>query len=418
MDCNLTFDTDTIMATRLTFVLLSLVFSFSQAQAQTIAEERQKLADHEQRIVELKAVNADIDANIKALEGEITNALNQIAPEADSRGAAEQRYQAAQAAVEGNPSPANQQAAETAKFEFFMADRKYQRASKDVKRLEAERADLQRAKASNTRQLQNTGNMVSHQRKLISQMEEQARLAASKQASSERQLRAATETQLEQTKADHAAAIAEIERLKAQLAQKEAAAAEQLARDSAAADAAQAKAEAEIAEASAAEAAATAAAAETVARLEQSGGSVDTSAFKSELAQSNTATQLASADIKQADPKLWTASTEGDAVGQYKALMALAEQDDSTRKLNKILHIKTYRNNDLTKQTSHTLKYLGNDQYKGRTRIRPGKTKFVVGRHSWDQKIERSENKAYYVFVLDYRDPKNPALLVLNETQL
>ena len=104
---------------------------------------------------------------------------------------------------------------------------------------------------------------------------------------------------------------------------------------------------------------------------------------------------------------------------QYLAMLSIAQKQQGARsRSNKILHVKTYKNSRLNKQTSHSLRHIGNGVYQGKTVVRAGETAFVIGSKRWRSEIPGRDNKKPYIFLLDTRDKSSPALKLFPRSEV
>ena len=367
-------------------VCLSLIVLLSagtaSAQGKSITEERQALIEYEKAVAELAAANQDITRALQELAQKTEHAANQHHPEKAARDSAEAHYEAAKKALQDIPSMANRKRVEDAKFAFFMADRKYQRATRDVSQLQQQQDELRATLEANRGQIAATTEQTEKQRRLIAAQERQLRQKASKQAASERQQRIAKENalrqreqELDRTRREHAAALAEIEKLKSRLV------------------------------------------------VGSTGAAAAPAVVRTPIpvAKPSTPAQPPArpAVATDGDSRSLTATlVKGGRKAYYRLLKVAGEDRARARKLQKIMHVKTYHDDRLLKQTSHSLKYLGNDLYEGKSIVRAGRTQFVIGGKQWIQQIPTSAHKDQYVFLLDYRNPATPELLLFARSDI
>lgn len=366
---------------------LTLALLVGGAHGQTIAEERQKIQQYSQTISALQSSNADIERKITDLSQQIEASQDKYTPEKKARNKAEATYQDAIKLAEDKPSAANLEKAEAARFSFLMAERKYERSSQDVRKQEKRLQNLQAKLDSNANKIRNNQARIAQQQKQILAVEQQARQQASKQAQSERELRLQREgalrsshNELSKTRQAHAAAVEEIALLKAQLAAKEATL----------------KLEAEAK-------AAAAASAVTVAKL-SSPTTTDASPTKHDTDPVAKNTAAEQAETLLSDPLI------------YSHLMTVTTNPGKKGRVNKILHMKTYKQDRLSKQTSHSLKHLGNGIYEGRTHIRAGETAFVIGSKQWRKTVPGTQSRKEIIFILDARNKSKPELLLFSNS--
>ncbi len=372
---------------------ISFALLLNGAHAQTVAEERVKIEQYGKQITSLEKSNANIEQELAGLDKQIARVEGKNGPEKKTFQKAEARYQQAVKLAEDRPTTSNLEKAETARFEYVMAERKYQRSTQGVTTLKKQQAKLQAGLVANEKKIRKANTGIARQQKQILALEQQAREQADQEAQSERQLRLQGEgalrnsrDELSKARENHAAAVAEITTLKAMLAEKEAAAS-----------------------------AAAASKAITVANLQapQSAQAV-TATDASDAVPPPVKTSPAPTEITQPASRSPLSSKE-----QYLELHGIsAQQQGSKHRVNKIIHVKTYSKGRLSKQTSHSLKHLGNGIYEGKTRVRAGTTSFIVGGKQWRETIPESDNKRDYIFVLDARNKARMKLLLFARSDL
>jgi chromosome segregation ATPase len=369
---------------------LLVAMTLTAANAQTIDKERLRIDNYQQKVSSLQQSNSDIEGRLTQLDKQIKAMANSYEPEEKARDKAEARYQKALQAAMDIPSTVNRERAEAARFEYLMADRKYRRSSQDVSKLRKQQKALQAQLASNQEMIGKTGSQLKQQQELIHGMEKQAHKQATEQAKNERRLRLkkdaalrASRDELTKTRKQYAAAAAEIALLKSQLAEKEA-------------------------RASVAAAASSIAVATPLPTLSNRAAPL-TGSTNSRIDKRNSSTDNIQSAMK---------SLQGDKA-QYIALLEAAGLKQGARsRINKILHVRTFKNSRLSKQTSHSLKYLGNGVYQGKTVVRSGETAFVIGNKKWQWTIPKTDNKKQYIFTLDSRDKANPKLKVFARSEV
>ena len=77
----------------------------------------------------------------------------------------------------------------------------------------------------------------------------------------------------------------------------------------------------------------------------------------------------------------------------------------SGSQLNKILHMKSYQGEELQKRSSHKLKNMGGNQYRGEIALRSGRTEFVVGSKRWWIDIPASSEGVDHLVLLSLSTP-------------
>lgn len=357
---------------------LALALVINPAQAADVQAEKAMIEQYSQQLSTLQSSSDSLRQQIAGLGENIEKKAAEFGPEEKEFRLAEERYQLAKAAAEDKPTKDNLEQAEAARFEFVMAERKYQRATADVTKLRKQQQKLEKDLARNDRKIRQTNNLIAEQQQSILNKEQQARQQASQQAAQERQLRIkqqgalqTSQDELSRTKEEHAAAMAEIAALKAMLAEQEAAAAREAAQATVA-----------------------------VASLPEPAVANDASPVEQQAARS-----LADAPESPRD--------------KYMALIAVSEvQSGKKHRVNKIIHVKTYKDNRLSKQTSHSLRHLGNGIYEGRTAVRAGSNSFVVGSRQWRREIPAEHHKEDYVFILDTRDKSRQKLVLFARAEV
>lgn len=366
---------------RLLALLITLIAG--GAYAQNIGEERQKIEQFHQQLSSLQASNAAIEKQLQQLEQDIAGQSKSYAPEAKALKEAEFNYQQALRTSERVPNASNKERAETARFAFLMAERKYQRAAEDVIELAKQQTLLREQLADNQQQISSTSVQLGEQQELILRLEKQAREHASALAKKkERELRMKKESALranrealDRARNERAAAMAELAELKAKLeAQKRA-------------------------KRLTASTLPTAAAGVTVA--------------SSRPTSSPTRARLApiTARVQLEEETEGLPSLLGDKA-QYMALLETAKQQGSRARSSKIMHMNTLADDRIIRKTSHSLKHRGNGVYEGKTPARAGMTTLVVGSKQWRWEIPANDDNTMYSFVLDTRDNSNTELRI------
>lgn len=375
---------------RLLVLLMTLVSIV--ANAQNIEQERLKIEQSRQQVSSLQASNAAIEKQIQQLEKERVEQADSFAPEAKALKEAEFNYQQALRTSERVPSPTNKERAESARFAFLMAERKYQRSTEDVTELANQQAVLREQLGENRQAISKASHQLDKQQKLILQMEQQARAHASAQAKQERELRMKKESALRNSRAEldrareeRAAAMAELVELKAKLA------AQRQAKN------------------------------HTVRTITPATAAVTVASSQATLpsarrvppAKANTATHINALDYgSEGLPSLL-----GDK-SQYLALLETARQRGSRARSSKIMHMNTLADDRIIRKTAHSLKHRGNGVYEGKTPVRGGMTTLVVGSKQWRWEIPNSDHNKMYRFVLDTRDNSNTELKIFRSSDV
>jgi chromosome segregation ATPase len=367
---------------RLLALLLTLVAG--GAYAQNIEEERQKIEHFRQQASSLQASNAAIEKQLQQLEQDIASQAKSYAPEAKALKEAEFNYQQALRTSERVPNASNKERAETARFAFLMAERKYQRSTEGVTELAKQQTALREQLADNKQQISSTNVQLGQQQELILQLEKQAREQATALAKKkERKLQMKKESALrdnrealDRARNERAAAMAELAELKAKLeAQKRAKR-------------------------------------RTVSTLPAAAAGVTVASNRPN--SSPTRSQLAPLTARLPMDEEETEglpSLLGDKA-QYMALLETARQLGSRARSSKIMHMNTLADDRIVRKTSHSLKHRGNGVYEGKTPVRAGMTTLVVGSKQWRWEIPGSDNNTMYRFVLDTRDNSNTELKI------
>ena len=338
-------------------------------------------------IAQLQASTASIQQRLAALDGELAAATEQAKPEREERDRAEARYEEAKRALQTLPSVANRQRVDSTKFQFFIADNKYQRAARDLEQLAAERQQLRDTIAANERAIAQHQQALARQEQLEAEREEQALQAAARKAARESRLRREKELalrereeELSRARLDQEAAMKEIASLKARLATSKAGAR-----------------------------AAPPVAAAAAAPRKPPAAATPAAAPRPRPAAAPT----------PAPPTVPAATLVRNGKDTYLKLIHAARADDSrTRRLNKILQVVCLTTDRVSRETSHSLRHLGNNLYQGNSILRAGTNEFVIGDQHWSQQIPASADREPFVFMLDNRDARQPRLLLFAQSDL
>ena len=374
---------------RLLVVLIALSCGYTSAQ--NLEQERQEVEALHQKIASLGHSNSRIEKQLQDLEKEIAGQADSNAPQARALKDAEFEYQQALRTSERVPSAANKERAETARFAFVLAQRRYLRATESASELAKQQDRLREQLESNQRAIAATSKQLGQQQELILQKEQQARQQAAAQARKERELRIKKEgalrnsrEELDRVRAERAAALAELEELKARLA-------------------AQKQVRAKPRTILPAQGV-------TVASRQTIHATPPRSSEK--LATAVPRPGAMTSTVPEGLPSLL-----GDKA-QYLAMLETARQSGSRSRSSKIMQMNTLADNRVIRKTSHSLKHKGNGVYVGKTPVRAGMTTLVVGSKQWRWTIPKTDNNAMYRFVLDTRDKSNTELKIFRAADL
>ena len=355
--------------------------------AQNIQAEQQKLNDYRSQLSALQREEAELRQQVAAKKKQLEAVRNRPSPEQAELAEARKLVDEARAEFKANASPENDAKLKNAEFKYTLAERKFEKGNAEAAALTAQIETLQRQASSRQSQIASVNQQVSAQASSNAQLEQRL---AKEQSQREVQSR-----ELEQTRRENEAAQKEIERLKAMLAQKEAAtaAAAKAAPVAAVAAAKPAAAKPVVAAATPAVAttAAVAPAAAKPAAAATAGGG-DTS-----IAKLTTQTQVLSA--------LQTVAQQS----------SVEEKDRRGRPVNEILHFKQMQGGKEVAKRRITMNALGNGQFRGEEEVQPGSYQLVVGLKYWKMDFAAGEN-GRFVFLLDYSDEKAPKLKVYNKS--
>ncbi len=370
---------------RLLFALIALSSGFTSAQ--DLEHERQKVEQYHQQMTSLQSSNSGIEEQLQKLEKEIAEQADSYAPEAKALKEAEFEFQQALRTSQRVPSAANKERAETARFAFLLAQRKYLRSTESVSDLAKQQVALREQLEDNRRQISTTSKQLGEQQELILQMEQQARQQAAALARKERELRMKKEgalrnsrEELDQARAERAAALAELAELKARLAAQKQARTQPMG-------------------------------------VLPAGGVTVASRQPTRTTLPSASTELAPASTTAAQSAMASPPVDGlpSLLGdkaQYLALLETAKERGSRSRSSKIMQMNTMADDRVIRKTSHALKHKGNGVYEGRTPVRAGMTTLVVGSKQWRWTIPKTENNAMYRFVLDTRNKSSTELKV------
>ncbi len=374
---------------RLLLALIALISSYTCAQGLEL--ERRKVEEYQQQMAVLEQSNNSIEQQLHKLEQEIAAHSDTNTPAARALKEAEFEYQQALRTSERVPSATNKERAEAARFAFLLAERKYLRSTQSVSKLARQQAQLRKQLENNQRQIAATGNQLGLQQESILLKEQQARQQAAAQARKERELRIKKESalrssreELERARAERAAALAELEEMKARLALQKRA--------------------------------------RTKSVLPLAG--VTVASRQSSLPISTPAREtVAPASATAPRSEIATSTSDGlpSLLGdkaQYLALLETTKQDGSRSRSSKIMQMNTLADDRVIRRTSHTLKHRGNGVYLGKIPVRAGMTTLVVGSKQWRWTIPKTDDNALYRFALDTRDKSNTELKIFRVADL
>ncbi len=352
------------------------------------AAERQPDQQHEQAIEQLQASSADIEQRLAALDSEIARTREQSRPEKDQRDRAEARYEEAKRALQSVPSVANRERVEANKFQFFIADNQYQRAARDLERLEEKRQALLDTLAANASEVARHQQGITRNAQLAAEREEQALQAAARKAARESQLRREkeqalrdSEQELTRARREQEAAMKEIASLKARLATN------------------------------------SAARQPSAAAVTAPPATRSTAPARPAPPPSRRQAAPATADSSGSAAAVATLVRNGKDT-YLKLIHDARSAGRSSRQLDKIMQMKSMTDHRVSRETSHSLRHLGNNLYQGNSMLRAGATEFVIGGQRWTQQIPTSSDREPYVFMLDNRDNKQPKLLLFAQSDL
>lgn len=325
------------------------------------------------------AQTGDIRSQISTLEREASTLSQQVtakqrqidalrsrpSPEQQELVEARRAVDDARAQYKAVNSADNESKLKNAEFKYTLAERKYDKANGEVASLKAEIDSLKQQIASRQRQVktlqQQAAEVAAAPKPPAVDPKQQQRVAE------ERARQRQQEQELEKTRQMNDAAQKEIERLKALLANKEAANA----------GAAAAKPAAAVTATTAAPAAAP-------------------------------ATKVA-ASAGTAGLQRLTTTTEVVA-----ALQALAQRAPTearrNKEVNEVAYFKRQLNGKDADKVMTSLRALGNSQFRGEVKLNPGNYIVVLGSHRWPVEIADISPSTPFVVLLDYSDAGKPKL--------
>jgi len=330
------------------------------------------------------AQTGDIRSQISTLEREASTLSQQVtakqrqidalrsrpSPEQQELVEARRAVDDARAQYKAVNSADNESKLKNAEFKYTLAERKYDKANGEVTSLKAEIDSLKQQIASRQRQVktlqQQAAEVAAVPKPAAVDPKQQQRVAE------ERAKQRQQEQELEKTRQMNDAAQKEIERLKALLANKEAANA----------GAAAAKPAAAVTATTAASAAAAPAAAPTT--------KIAASAGTAGLQRLTTTTEVVA------------------------ALQALAQRAPTearrNKEVNEVAYFKRQLNGKDADKAMASLRALGNSQFRGEVKLNPGNYIVVLGSHRWPVEIADISPSTPFVVLLDYSDAAKPKL--------
>ena len=319
----------------------------------------------------LEREQAQLNQQIAAKQQQITTLRNRPSPEQAELTEAQQVVTDARAAYKANPNGENEAKVKNAEFKYTLVERKYSKAHADVEALVEEVDKLRQQVAAKQQQIKSAAQQASEQQAAATSQQQQ-RLAE------ERAKRQQQEQELQRTKQETETQQREIERLKALLAAKEAAAAKPV----------------EAPKPAAPEAAKTAAAATPAASPAQSAPAANTT--------TNTT-------------GLYKLVSQQEVVQELQAMeKRLASTGDRDRGgVSDVMYVKR-PNTKATNKDRVALKSLGHEQYRGETQIDTGSYELVIGFNRWTVDIAAGEG-GNLVILYDNSEAKKPRLFIYNQ---
>ena len=94
--------------------------------------------------------------------------------------------------------------------------------------------------------------------------------------------------------------------------------------------------------------------------------------------------------------------------------LRLTDVANRDREINEILYLKKLQNGKEVGKSMLTLKALGQQQFRGTSKIEAGQFQLVLGLNSWPAEFSATESGASFVFLYDNSDAKQPRLLMYN----
>lgn len=326
----------------------------------------------------LRATLADLSQEQRALEVELATKREQLVALRNRPSAEQAELLEAEAAVRqarselaANPAPDVQARLNNAEFKLTLAERKWSKSNAEAAALAEVIAALERRLSEQKAAEQRTRQQLAAAERSV-----QDRLVR------ERAERERKERELELTRREAEAAQAEIERLKALLAEREAAS------------------QTEAGEAAGEEAAAAAEPAATT----RSSATIEPSARPADQAP-------------PAADGLARLATQSEVLTELRRLQAaVAQADGRERLVNDVLWAKRFDGDREVDKIRVSLRALGNGQFRGQEQLPAGDYRLVVGFDEWPLTLSGHEAAAAQVFLLDRSS--DASRLVLYSEQL
>ncbi len=323
-------------------LLLSTMIS-SNAFAQTVQAEQQKLVNAEARLSTLQAQQVQLQKDIKAKQAAIDKASNAPSPEKDKLDDAHLVAQQAAAAYKAEPSATNKSKKSNADFKVALAERKYLKSNSELTQLERDNTALKNQQSDNAAEISALTTQIPQQQQQLAELKT-------------RQLE--TQQQLQRD--------AEQERIRAEHARTEAA-----------------RAQAVLAEQ----------------ETKQRAAATAALAIANKKALEKQQAEEASSSLLLSDPPAIAAAE--------KRLSEALAGPGSTDQYNKILNIKPIlADGKHGTVTSRTLRSLGKNQYRGATQLEKGDVIFVVGFYKWEQTIAKAGKYTFLYDATDAKKPR------------
>lgn len=374
-------------------IALFLTVGISTAQAQSLATEEAKINSLQKQLSEtsgnLTAINQKLSANQKEID-----AANQAdSPEKEALDAAKSDVAEAEKSYQADPSPTHKSRLSQARFKQVLAERDFEKSNGKLQDLLKTQSDLQsQSKQLSQRQTELT-NQLSQQQRTVSRLR-------TEQLDDERAMREQQQVQIEAQRKQAAASQAEVERLKALLAEKDS-------REKAAAIAAASAVTAGTATATvAASKSASAASMAAPASITKSASTASAAPAIAKTTPTVTPTNTEPSSDTGIRLLVDSAAISAEKKRFQTAIAGLKEE----KRVNRILHIKDMDG----KTTSIKLDNFGNEQYRGRNVVRTGSYTFVIGFYKWQQAIPATLDGKTLDFFFNNSGDK-PALVLFAE---
>lgn len=205
----------------LSVVLIVVSLSASVTNSQTLYGSRQKLEKLNIEMGQLDARNQTISAELKTLDKQIVDMKKSLGSDPEIV-AVEELLAAAKLAAEQEPSKLNKDRLEMAEFKHALMARKQAKSTPELTRLLESSESLQKELASNEATMTKLEGQLATQLQQIERLEIEAKEAERLAAIRKRQEETNALAKLKQAESEKQDALAEIERLKRQLAEQEA----------------------------------------------------------------------------------------------------------------------------------------------------------------------------------------------------